>query len=179
MTEEQDPEEGTSEGAEGEGEGEGSGNGEPTIESLTAENASLKKALRKANREAADRRHQLKQKEGEEPNLQQLQTENNQLKDQLRAEKVKAAVHLGAVRMNFHNPSAAYKLVDLELVDVDEKGEVVGVEDALKALVASDKYLIKQQQGAGGGTDAGAQNTSVAVDAAALEAKKRAEYGHL
>lgn len=41
------------------------------------------------------------------------------------------------------NPKAALKLADLSDVEIDDEGNVTGVEEALKALAKSDPYLLK------------------------------------
>lgn len=42
----------------------------------------------------------------------------------------------------FKNPKSAFKLLDLDDVEVDEDGEIIGLEDAIKALAKSDPYLV-------------------------------------
>lgn len=42
----------------------------------------------------------------------------------------------------WRNPKAALRLVDLSKVEIDDDGEVTGLNDALKALAKSDPYLL-------------------------------------
>lgn len=57
---------------------------------------------------------------------------------------------------SWHNPERALKLVNLEGVEIDADGRVTGLKDALKALAASDPYLIKSN----GETDQGSRQGS-------------------
>ena len=45
----------------------------------------------------------------------------------------------------WHNPERALRLVDLSQLEIGEDGSVRGLKDALKALAASDPYLVKQE----------------------------------
>lgn len=46
-------------------------------------------------------------------------------------------------KFKWRNPKAALKLADLSKVEIDEDGEVEGLEEALKALAKSDPYLLQ------------------------------------
>jgi hypothetical protein len=67
---------------------------------------------------------------------------------------LKAEVKAAAVALDIVDPEAAYVLLDKEVVKVAEDGTVVGVEDALKALVKDKPYLVRQKgaQPVGSGT---------------------------
>lgn len=80
-----------------------------------------------------------------------LKTENEALAKKIRTQALRTAVLLEASAMNFHNPKAAYKLLDdetLESIDVDDEGEVDAdaVQEALAELAKDNKYLLKPKQ---------------------------------
>lgn len=62
---------------------------------------------------------------------------------------VRAEVRVSAAALGFQNPNDAYALADLSSVTV-EKGEVQGVENALKALAKDKPYLLDAVDGGAG-----------------------------
>lgn len=126
-----------------------------------AEIASLKAALKKANNESAGRRKKIEafekqeneRKQAEMTELEQanaaLETAQAKVADAegaLNTERIKRAVDLVAMGMNFHSPSNAYALADRSEIAVDEGGKVTGVEDALKALAKQQPHLINTEK---------------------------------
>ncbi len=111
-------------------------------------NRKIAKALKAEN----DKRDQEKQKES--------LTENEKLKLQIEESNKKAAEREAIANkrlikaeittignsLNIIDTVAAYKLLDKEDIEVDEKGNVTGVEKALKALIAEKPWLLKQDQ---------------------------------
>lgn len=57
---------------------------------------------------------------------------------------IKAEITAIGHKLNIIDTNAAYKLLDKDDIEVDEKGNVVGVEKALKALIAEKSWLLKQ-----------------------------------
>lgn len=47
----------------------------------------------------------------------------------------------------WHDPEAVLRLVDMEMISVDEDGKVTGVKDALNKLAKDKAYLLKGKQG--------------------------------
>lgn len=78
----------------------------------------------------------------------------------IKAEVKLLAVDLSPLGKDFKgkvivDSKAAYKLLDLDDVEVDDDGEVTGVEDAIKALIKDSPWLVKDagapENGKGGG----------------------------
>jgi hypothetical protein len=42
----------------------------------------------------------------------------------------------------FKNPKAAFRLLDLDDVEIDEDGDIIGLDEAIKALAKSEPYLL-------------------------------------
>lgn len=42
----------------------------------------------------------------------------------------------------FKNPKAAFRLLDLDDVEIDDDGDIIGLDDAIKALAKSEPYLL-------------------------------------
>jgi len=57
----------------------------------------------------------------------------------VRSEILNKAANLGVI-----DTDAAYKLLDKDDIDVDDDGNVTGVEEAIKALITAKPYLIKK-----------------------------------
>ena len=56
---------------------------------------------------------------------------------------IKSEINLKSVELGIIDAEAAYALIDKESVDVDEYGNVSGVDIALKALISKKPYLVK------------------------------------
>lgn len=73
--------------------------------------------------------------------LQKLQERNKTLAAANRAQMIQSAVVVAATTLGFRNPADAHALADLSAVEITDDGKVVGVEDALKALLEGREYL--------------------------------------
>ena len=119
---------------------------------LAAELERVRRALKKANAEAAKRRKRLeeleeqekKRKEAELSEMEKLQQqlaealqEKERLAKEARERALKAAIAVKAAKLNFVDPEDAYKLITVE--DEDD------VEEALKALAKAKPYLLKKK----------------------------------
>jgi len=144
----------------------------------------LKAALKKANREAADRRKKLDAFEAAEAvrdaaALTELETAQKAATDaqaerdamiaQVEKATIRHAVEMAAIELQFIDPSDAYALSDLSDVTVED-GKVAGVDDALKALKKSKPHLVKQAKKPN--TDSQKHNTPAEAD----EAEKQRIY---
>jgi hypothetical protein len=49
-------------------------------------------------------------------------------------------------KIRFKNPATAFKLLNLDDVEIDEDGTFDGLEDAIKALAKSDPYLLEDEE---------------------------------
>lgn len=75
-----------------------------------------------------------------------LEQENQRLKQQLVQQSLQTeftTLTTGPqAKIKFKNPKTAFKLLDLDEVDVDDDGTFDGLEDAIAALAKSDPYLV-------------------------------------
>lgn len=124
----------TDEGAEDEGGTEK----EPTPEELKASVANLERALKKANREAARLRNEKKaadEPKGKEGDEKPAETKGE---DKYKRSAVAAAARAELKDAGFtgtkEQAAKLSKLLDLDDLDVDEDGEVEGLEDAVADL---------------------------------------------
>lgn len=144
-----------------------------SAKALEAELAAARKALKEANREAADRRKKLEQYEkAEAERLQAEMTELDKAKaeaEQARkdAETARNEARLTLIRSAFVSeaakqgaayPEDVYQLADKSGVEVDDSGAVTGVAEAVKGLVDSGRIPLagkapapRLDGGAGGG----------------------------
>ena len=113
------------------------------IQELEAEVEKLKKQAAKPK----DKDDKGEDKSDEDDSeLKKSQAENARLKEQvtkqtLRQEFTDLTTGPKPVA-KFKNPKAAFRLLDLDDVEIDEDGEVDGLKDAIKALAKSDPYLL-------------------------------------
>ena len=158
------------------------GNTAPDAAALTAELESIRKALKGANAEAADRRKKLDAFEKAEEErklaamteLERSQTEVERLKAEIATANANAqqvaissAVTLAATKLSFHDPADAVAFLDTSKLDTD------GVDDALKELATARPYLIRNATTPD--IDAGKRSTTKSKDLD--ERKLAATYG--
>lgn len=121
----------------------------------------LRVALKRANAEAAERRHKLdafeekerKQREAQMSELEKAQQRAEEaeqglvaLRADLEKRAVRHAVEMTATALRFYDPADAYALADLAKIEIDADGQVAGVEAALKALAKAKPHLVKAEQ---------------------------------
>lgn len=137
--------------------------GDPRIKELSDENARRRneaKQLKTALEEA-----QAKLKEHEDASLGELEkakrdlesatADNAVLADEVRKLRIDNAF-LSSNTHSWKNPAAALRLVDLREVEIDDEGNVTGLDKALDALAKSDPYLLGEKDDDGdGGTPTG------------------------
>lgn len=75
-----------------------------------------------------------------------VKAENDELKGKLVAQQLRSEFNdltsgTDAVA-KFKNPKTAFRLLDLDDVEIDDEGNIEGLEDAIKELVKSDPYLV-------------------------------------
>lgn len=70
-----------------------------------------------------------------------LQLQERLVRQQLRTEFTDLVTGPKALAQ-FKNPRAAFKLLDLDDVEIDEDGDIDGLEDAIKALAKDEPYLL-------------------------------------
>ena len=121
----------------------------------TSELEDIRKALKKANAEAAANRKALQAyQDAEEKRKQSEMTEVEKLTEMvskqeatqqsLRETKLNAAIDLTAKTLKFRKVQEARALINRDALEFGEDGEWSGVEDALKALAKDSPHLIEQ-----------------------------------
>ena len=118
----------------------------------------IRKALKKANAEAAANRKALqayqdaeeKRKQSEMTEVEKLQAKLTEMVSQqeatqqsLRETKLNAAIDLTAKTLKFRKVQEARALINRDALEFGEDGEWSGVEDALKALAKDSPHLIE------------------------------------
>ena len=125
----------------------------------TSELEDIRKALKKANAEAAANRKALqayqdaeeKRKQSEMTEVEKLQAKLTEMvskqeatQQSLRETKLNAAIDLTAKTLKFRKVQEARALINRDALEFGEDGEWSGVEDALKALAKDSPHLIEQ-----------------------------------
>jgi len=166
------------------------GDNAPDATELQAELERVRAALKSANSEAAKRRKTLEafeqaeeeRKQAEMTELERVQAKLKEAQDRAEAIELEAreakighAVTLAATKANFYDPEDAMAfLVGVEF-DVDDKGKVQGVAEALAALVKERPYLVKAATP--GDPDARKRNTSTKQVATSKQAEINRRFG--
>lgn len=78
-----------------------------------------------------------------EQQLADLQAQNAQLAKDKQDMFLRTAVVTKATTMNYIDPDDAFRLLDMAKVKVADTGEVIGLEDALKALATAKPHLVR------------------------------------
>lgn len=144
--------------------GEMPAGGDPTAVELAAELERVRQALKAANSESMTRRKRLEELEAAEAKRAQAElSEIDKAKraqadaearaaaadERLRTAMIRNAVVVAASKASFYDPEDAFRLADLEGVQIGEDGRVTGVEEALKALAKVKPHLVKALTAAG------------------------------
>ena len=144
-----------------------------------AELERLRKALAETNRENAKRRKQLEAYEQAEAQRKQesmselekaqaaLAELEKRAADAERGRKqalLEKAVIAKAGALRFNNAEDAIRFLDPEKLEIGDDGQVIGLEDALKAIAKDRPYLL-QQPGQVGATNPGRGNVEGETDA--------------
>lgn len=141
----------------GDGSGGDSGSGERTGSDGGAETVSkddydkLMNRLRAADQRASRAEAEKKQLADKDlPELDKLKREHSEalqqvekLQADLRQQRLENAF-LSSNSVEWENPKRALQLADMSAVDIDDDGNVTGLDAALKALAKSDPYLVKK-----------------------------------
>jgi len=163
---------------------------EPEID-YRAELEKTRKALRDANREAADRRKRLEAFEAEEAkrkeaSMSELEKAQAQLSEwqQKAAEAersrrdalVRAAVIAAASGKGFADTEDALRFIDTASLDVDDAGFTAAINEQLDGLAKNKPYLLKQTESGG---QIGATNPGRGGACAAAQQPRAPVYGLL
>ena len=133
-----------------------------TTEASQLDADALAKELKAVRKEAAAYRTKLRQAEEDAETRKRAEmTELERLKADLEAERqarteaeeqrqrqiARTQVIAAAARLGFNDPEDAIRMLDQSTLEVDDAGNIDGLDDALSALVKSKPYLIKSTTG--------------------------------
>lgn len=125
-------------------------------ERLDRQKRQLEEQMAKDAADAAEwRKYQDGQKTEFQRQAEQLAAEQAarlEAQNRLQAMTIRTAVMAEAAKLNVVDPDAAYRLLDISTIRVGEAGEVLGVGEAMAALVQAKPYLIRTQGPAAGPT---------------------------
>lgn len=76
------------------------------------------------------------------------------------ARLVRSEINIKAAEMGLIDADAAYALIKKEDIDVDDSGNVAGVEEALKILISKKPWLLKKSDGSEQSTTTGDDQSS-------------------
>ena len=148
-----------------------------STDSLQAELAEVRKALKAANSEAADRRKKLqafedaekKRKESEMSEVEKLNAQlvemtstQEQLQKSLQDTKLNAAIDVAAKTLNFINVDEARAHINRDALKLDDEGNWTGVKKALETLAEERPHFIEKKTPMPN-TDGKKRNTSKAT----------------
>jgi hypothetical protein len=136
------------------------------VKKLRTESADYRTKLREAEKqlkrlaefEDAEKKRQeaeLSEKDKLEKRLADLESTNSQLSERYASARLRHAVEIAAVTMQFADPEDAYNLADMSGAEIAEDGKITGVKEALEALAKAKPYLIKSGNGKPPGTPQG------------------------
>lgn len=161
-----DNKEGDKEGT-GDGTGGSSGDGGQTTEQpkvvTLEEYETIKRRMEAADSEKGKLAKQLRDIEDKDKSeVDKLKRDFEEAQAELRKAREEAlAAKLSSEILKFpgfvwHDPEAVLRLVDMEMISVDESGAVKGVKDALNKLAKDKPYLLKGKQDKDGKGSSGA-----------------------
>lgn len=111
------------------------------ITELESEIEKLKKGKPKSGNEDKD-----DDASGDDDKDSELKAENEKLKAQLVSQQIRQEFNdlvTGSDAVaKFKNPKTAFRLLDLDDVEIDEDGDITGLDEAIKKLAKSDPYLL-------------------------------------
>lgn len=115
-----------------------------TIRHLREQEQRLQKEIKSLlNEKKAKEDAELSEIERVKNRAQEAERQLQELQNALKQKTLRVSVVEHAIKLNIVDPDAAFKLIDHESISFDERGEAVGVEDALKELVKTKPYLVR------------------------------------
>lgn len=106
--------------------------------------ARVNRAVKKTEEEYAAKKAKENMSEIEKVKAEKEETEKKALEATNKANRtlIKAEVISKATKLNIIDPIAAFQLMNLDNVSIDDNGNVKGVEVSLKALIKDKSYLV-------------------------------------
>ncbi len=114
----------------------------------TADQEAAKAAAEKIAEQARlkDKAEWQKLAEAHETSLAESEIEKARLATALTNVRIRHRVEFEALNLGFHDPKDVFRMIDLAAVEIDERGKVNGVSDALEALATAKPYLLKSDE---------------------------------
>ena len=120
------------------------------IDSIKQENESYKTQIAERDKDIKKLSKQVKDNDDLSNQLSDLQgkykTDTESLQDQLNKNKLNSALTETLTAAKVRNPKAIEGLLNMDDIKLNEKGELVGVNDQLESLKKSDSYLFDEGQ---------------------------------
>lgn len=136
------------------------------VRKLRAEAAEYRKRLR--DLEQAVKKHEeakLSETERLQRRLAELEAERATWQREVQERVLRYETMLAAGRLGVVDPEAAYRLLDLSLLEYDDDGRPTNLEAALRALLKDKPYLVGQPHGPSGSpTNPGRPRTSLTLE---------------
>ena len=126
------------------------------------ENRSLRERLRALEQQGGGQ-----QPQGDTITRDEFQRQEQQWQDRLRQQGVRSEVAMASARLGVVDPEAAYRLLDTDDLDFDDKGQPTNVEAALKNLIRERPWLAQPRApraGADGGAGGAAPRTGASMN---------------
>lgn len=115
------------------------------IKKLRSENAKWRTSLRKLEAEREEKqRAEMTELERLKADLEAEREARTLAEQERRRTLVRSQVVASASRLDFADPQDAYRMLDLDGLDVGEDGTIAGLDTALKKLAESKPYLLKR-----------------------------------
>lgn len=140
------------------------------LEAIKAENETLKTQLADRDKDITSLKDEAKDNEALSTQLTELQSKYETANKELETTKFDGALSNALTGADVRNVKATRALLDLDKVSFDDKGQLSGLDEQIKALKESDAYLFKTEPGAPKTpyTPAGGDNPSDIPDAQEL-----------
>ncbi|HCD08227.1 MAG TPA: phage capsid protein [Lactobacillus sp.] len=120
------------------------------VDAIKQENESYKTQLAERDKDIKSLSKQVKDNDDLSSQLKDLQgkykTDTNNLNEQLSQTKLNSALNETLTTAKVRNPKAIKGLLNMEDIKLNDKGELVGVNDQLDSLKKTDAYLFDEGQ---------------------------------
>lgn len=140
---------------------------DPKVKELSDENSRRRNENKNLRAELDAKAAKLKEYEdADKTETDKLTGERDELKqksEKLAETNYRLSLQVAFLQNNthdWHNPKAALRLLDLDGVEIDDEGEVKGLDDAIKKLATENPYLLKDKAGKTDDEESGAPPAS-------------------
>ena len=120
------------------------------VDAIKQENESYKTQLAERDKDIKSLSKQVKDNDDLSSQLKDLQdkykTDTNNLNEQLSQTKLNSALNETLTAANVRNPKTIKGLLNMDDIKLNDKGELIGVNDQIDSLKKSDAYLFDEGQ---------------------------------